>query len=44
MLWEVTDLEIDKVTSMFLGLFLPSKASKHWGDVSKSQWSNGIIG
>ncbi|XP_077295505.1 extra spindle pole bodies like 1, separase [Arctopsyche grandis] len=43
MLWEVTDLEIDKVTSMLTSLFVPSTANKAWGDVGKTQWTKGIL-
>lgn len=44
MLWEVTDMEVDKVVSKLLALYIPSKAPVSWDSVGKSQWSNGVLG
>lgn len=44
MLWEVTDVEVDKVTSMLVSLFVPSNAPEPWGKLNKSQWTKGILG
>ncbi|CAG9559334.1 unnamed protein product [Danaus chrysippus] len=43
MLWEVTDLEVDKMVTKMLSLFVPSKAPCDWKYVKKNQWSQGII-
>nr|XP_034827801.1 separin [Maniola hyperantus] len=43
MLWEVTDLEVDKVVSTLLSLYVPSDAPVDWKHVGKAKWSQGII-
>lgn len=43
MLWEVTDLEVDKLVSTLLALYIPSNAPVTWDKVGKSQWSSGIL-
>ncbi|XP_052739083.1 separin [Bicyclus anynana] len=43
MLWEVTDLEVDKVVSTLLSLYVPSDAPVDWKSVGKAKWSQGII-
>ncbi|XP_060806658.1 uncharacterized protein LOC106133222 [Amyelois transitella] len=42
MLWEVTDLEVDKVVSSLLALFVPSRA-RPWPAVGKARWSQGLL-
>lgn len=44
MLWEVTDLEVDKLVSTLIALYVPSKAPVPWDKVGKSQWSEGVLG
>lgn len=44
MLWEVTDLEVDKVVSSLLALCVPSEACAPWGLVGKEKWSQGELG
>lgn len=44
MLWEVTDLEVDKVISTLLSLFVPSEAPVAWANVGKAKWSHGVLG
>ncbi|GBP93553.1 hypothetical protein EVAR_90119_1 [Eumeta japonica] len=43
MLWEVTDLEVDKVVSTLLALCVPTSAPLPWESVGKAQWSNGVL-
>ncbi|CAH2266281.1 jg17830 [Pararge aegeria aegeria] len=43
MLWEVTDLEVDKVVSTLLSLYVPSDAPVDWKSVGKAKWSQGLI-
>ncbi|XP_026740569.1 separin-like [Trichoplusia ni] len=43
MLWEVTDLEVDKVISTLLSLFVPSEAPVAWANVGKAKWSHGVL-
>ncbi|XP_047033307.1 separin [Helicoverpa zea] len=43
MLWEVTDLEVDKVVSTLLSLYVPSEAPLPWHSVGKAKWSNKIL-
>ncbi|KAJ0172900.1 hypothetical protein K1T71_011076 [Dendrolimus kikuchii] len=43
MLWEVTDLEVDKVISTLVSLLVPSDAPLPWPNVGKNKWSQGII-
>ncbi|PZC82604.1 hypothetical protein B5X24_HaOG210048 [Helicoverpa armigera] len=43
MLWEVTDLEVDKVVSTLLSLYVPSEAPLPWQSVGKAKWSNKIL-
>lgn len=44
MLWEVTDLEVDKVVSTLLALCVPSAAQVPWPKVGKAKWSQGELG
>ena len=44
MLWEVTDLEVDKVVSTLVSLYVPSEARLPWHSVGKAKWSNRILG
>ncbi|KAK0182022.1 hypothetical protein PV327_000194 [Microctonus hyperodae] len=41
MLWEVTDVDTDKMTTTFISNWIPSKASRPWHDIDLDQWSNG---
>ncbi|XP_072934655.1 separin [Epargyreus clarus] len=43
MLWEVTDLEVDKVVSALVSLCVPSEAPADWASVGKARWSQGVI-
>ncbi|KAJ2942982.1 hypothetical protein O0L34_g15173 [Tuta absoluta] len=43
MLWEVTDLEVDKVVSTLVSLYVPSEASIPWHSVGKAKWSQGVL-
>ncbi|OWR47788.1 putative DNA double-strand break repair Rad50 ATPase [Danaus plexippus plexippus] len=43
MLWEVTDLEVDKMVTTMLSLFVPSEAPCDWKCIGKSKWSQGTI-
>ncbi|XP_045518099.1 separin isoform X2 [Pieris brassicae] len=43
MLWEVTDLEVDKVVSTLVALSVSSKAPLDWKCVGKTKWSQGEI-
>ncbi|XP_018575922.1 separin [Anoplophora glabripennis] len=39
MLWEVTDLDTDILTTEFMSQWIPSKAPVHWRYVDKSKWN-----
>ncbi|XP_038217354.1 uncharacterized protein LOC119836170 [Zerene cesonia] len=43
MLWEVTDLEVDKLVTSLLALALPSSAPADWRLVGKAAWSQGQL-
>ncbi|XP_053617499.1 uncharacterized protein Sse isoform X2 [Plodia interpunctella] len=43
MLWEVTDLEVDKMVSTLVSLYVPSKAAHSWQSVGKAKWSQGVL-
>ncbi|KAM3959521.1 extra spindle pole bodies like 1, separase [Aphomia sociella] len=43
MLWEVTDLEVDKMVSSLVALYVPSSATPAWPSVGKGKWSQGIL-
>ncbi|XP_064074438.1 uncharacterized protein LOC113395504 [Vanessa tameamea] len=43
MLWEVTDLEVDKAVSALLALAVPSDAPLAWRRVGKADWSRGVL-
>ncbi|CAB3256833.1 unnamed protein product [Arctia plantaginis] len=43
MLWEVTDLEVDKVISTLMSLCVPSNATLPWPSVGKAKWSQGVL-
>ncbi|KAG5897816.1 hypothetical protein JTB14_011816 [Gonioctena quinquepunctata] len=38
MLWEVTDVDTDTLTTDFLSYWIPSKAPVHWKHVDKTKW------
>ena len=44
MLWEVTDVDIDRMTTEFISNWIPSSAEKPWSDVDLAAWSKGSIG
>ncbi|KOB76374.1 Separin [Operophtera brumata] len=44
MLWEVTDLEVDKVVTTLLSLYAPSDAAVPWPAVGKGKWNRSVIG
>lgn len=39
MLWEVTDLDTDTLTTEFMSHWIPSKAPVHWKYVDKTKWN-----
>lgn len=39
MLWEVTDLDTDILTTQFISLWIPSKTPVHWKYVDKTKWT-----
>ncbi|KAL0818068.1 hypothetical protein ABMA28_008604 [Loxostege sticticalis] len=43
MLWEVTDLEVDKMVSTLMSLYVPSDAAVPWPSVGKAKWSQGVL-
>lgn len=43
MLWTVTDLDTDTVTTEFLSQWIKSKAQCPWKNVNKTQWHAGEI-
>ncbi|XP_063368810.1 uncharacterized protein LOC134657186 [Cydia amplana] len=43
MLWEVTDLEVDKMVSTLVSLYVPSDAPVPWPSVGKANWSKGEL-
>ncbi|XP_073948672.1 extra spindle pole bodies like 1, separase isoform X2 [Choristoneura fumiferana] len=43
MLWEVTDLEVDKMVSTLVSLYVPSDAKVPWPSVGKANWSKGVL-
>ncbi|XP_045503315.1 uncharacterized protein LOC123700208 [Colias croceus] len=43
MLWEVTDLEVDKLVTSLLALALPSDARADWRTVGKAAWNQGQL-
>nr|CAH7756667.1 unnamed protein product [Callosobruchus chinensis] len=42
MLWEVTDIETDVLTTNFLSNWIPSEAPIHWKYVEKSNWTKAV--
>lgn len=43
MLWEVTDLEVDKMVSTLVSLCVPSAVDVPWPSVGKAKWSQGVL-
>lgn len=41
MLWEVTDLDTDVLSTEFLSHWIPNKHKNHWKLIDKTQWTNG---
>ncbi|KAL6266836.1 hypothetical protein P5V15_003665 [Pogonomyrmex californicus] len=42
MLWEVTDVDIDKMTTNFMSNWIPSSSKKSWAEVDIDSWSSGV--
>lgn len=43
MLWEVTDVDIDKMTAHFISNWIPSSSEKSWAEVDIDSWIGGIL-
>lgn len=43
MLWEITDVDIDKMTADFISNWVPSSAERPWTDVDINNWSSGNL-
>ncbi|XP_066594805.1 uncharacterized protein Sse [Prorops nasuta] len=43
MLWEITDTDVDRVTTNFMSSWIPSKAKKPWSDVNADAWCSGTF-
>ncbi|CAL7940926.1 unnamed protein product [Xylocopa violacea] len=43
MLWEVTDADIDKMTTNFISNWIPSPLNRPWTDVDISMWCSGTL-
>ncbi|XP_024885208.1 separin [Temnothorax curvispinosus] len=43
MLWEVTDADIDKMTTNFMSTWIPSSSKKSWAEVDMDSWSSGTL-
>jgi hypothetical protein len=44
MLWEVTDLDTDVLTTEFLSQWVPNSDKPHWKTLDKTQWKKGEKG
>ena len=44
MLWEVTDADIDLMTTDFIRRWIPSSTNKLWGTINEKAWHRGEIG
>ncbi|XP_053997454.1 separin [Hylaeus anthracinus] len=43
MLWEVTDADIDKMTTNFISSWIPSPSNRPWTDVDIHMWCTGTL-
>ncbi|XP_043252364.1 separin isoform X1 [Colletes gigas] len=43
MLWEITDVDIDKMTTNFISSWIPSPLNRPWADVDINMWLAGIL-
>lgn len=43
MQWEVTDSDIDKVTTNFISTWIPSSTKRSWSDVDIDAWCHGNL-
>ncbi|KAG8036480.1 hypothetical protein G9C98_003802 [Cotesia typhae] len=43
MLWEVTDVDIDKMTANFISNWVPSSAPRPWTHVNLDKWVSGVL-
>lgn len=43
MLWEVTDADIDKMTTDFMSNWIPSTSEKSWTEVNVKSWLSGSL-
>ncbi|CAK9799037.1 Espl1 [Anthophora quadrimaculata] len=43
MLWEVTDADIDKMTTNFISNWIPSPTNRSWADVDINMWCAGTL-
>ncbi|XP_031835603.1 extra spindle pole bodies like 1, separase isoform X2 [Nomia melanderi] len=43
MLWEVTDADIDKMTTNFISSWIPSPLNRSWADVDFNTWCEGTL-
>ncbi|XP_011692442.1 PREDICTED: separin isoform X3 [Wasmannia auropunctata] len=43
MLWEITDADIDKMTTNFMSNWIPSSSEKSWAEVDVDSWSSGTL-
>ncbi|XP_011867802.1 PREDICTED: separin [Vollenhovia emeryi] len=43
MLWEVTDVDIDKMTTNFLSNWIPSFSEKSWAEIDMDSWCHGVL-
>ncbi|XP_014476012.1 PREDICTED: separin [Dinoponera quadriceps] len=42
-LWEVTDVDIDKMTANFISSWIPSTSKKSWAEVDVNSWTYGSM-
>ncbi|XP_076290661.1 extra spindle pole bodies like 1, separase isoform X2 [Lasioglossum baleicum] len=43
MLWEITDADIDKMTTNFISNWIPSSSNRSWADVDVNTWCAGTL-
>lgn len=43
MLWEVTDVDIDKMTAHFISNWIPSSSERSWTEVDIDSWTSGTL-
>ncbi|KAL0124988.1 hypothetical protein PUN28_004256 [Cardiocondyla obscurior] len=42
-LWEITDVDIDKMSTNFMSNWIPSSSEKSWSEVDIDSWSSGTL-